>query len=154
MSSASMSVWPDCMQLSGPVNCIKTGMPYIILIQMEQILYLFVQQCSIADEVPQNAKRSHVEVHPAQSIHQELCCADMSALEAEVRGVNKDGLLWGACELPPLLSYSHPVCMTASVRCCDTHAAFIARKPSAHGLALCCSLPDMSFHASCHSSCL
>ena len=23
----------------------------------------------------------------------------MSALEAEVRGVNKDGLLWGACEL-------------------------------------------------------
>ena len=30
----------------------------------------------------------------------------MSALEAEVRGVNKDGLLWGACELPPLPNLS------------------------------------------------
>lgn len=26
------------------------------------------------------------------------CSADMAALEAEVRAIQKDGLLWGACE--------------------------------------------------------
>lgn len=26
--------------------------------------------------------------------------ADMAALEAEVRAIHKDGLLWGACECP------------------------------------------------------
>ena len=65
-----------------------------------------MQQCSIADEVTQSVKRADSEMPPAQSSHQKLCCADMSALEAEVRGVNKDGLLWGACELPPLLNLS------------------------------------------------
>lgn len=43
---------------------------------------------------------------PAQAFHQEFCCADMSALEAEVRGVNKDGLLWGACEFPSAIIFS------------------------------------------------
>ena len=92
-------------------------------------------------------------MHPAQSLHQELCCADMSALEAEVRGVNKDGLLWGACELPPLLSYPHPVSITVAMKDLDMHPAFLASEPILHALALYCSLPDLSPHRSCRFSC-
>ena len=64
-----------------------------------------------------------------------------------MRGVNKDGLLWGACELPPGLSCSYPVCMTPLLMHYNMHAAFIACKPSAQELAL--RWLSASFELSC-----